>query len=124
MKNIFKLEEAAMFGICIFFLITFKVPWWVYILLAIGPDISMLGYILGNRIGADSYNLFHHKAVAIIVFAIGIALNSPVGDMVSIAGIVLFGHSSLDRMLGYGLKLPQGFNYTHLGMIGKKKIEH
>ena len=37
-----------------------------------------------------------------------------------IAGIILFGHSSMDRMFGYGLKLKEGFKYTHLGMIGKK----
>jgi hypothetical protein len=37
-----------------------------------------------------------------------------------IAGIVLFGHASMDRMLGYGLKTSEGFKYTHLGIIGKK----
>ena len=122
-KALIKIEEATMFGICIFFLVSLKVPWWVYILLAIGPDISMLGYFLGNKTGADCYNFFHHKGVAIIAFATGVVLNSHTGDIVSIAGIILFGHSSMDRMLGYGLKLNQGFKYTHLGMIGKKKIE-
>jgi len=32
----------------------------------------------------------------------------------------MFGHSSMDRMFGYGLKTEEGFKYTHLGMIGKK----
>jgi hypothetical protein len=36
-------------------------------------------------------------------------------------GIVLFGHSSLDRMLGFGLKYKEGFGFTHLGKIGKEK---
>ncbi|MEO6611453.1 MAG: DUF4260 family protein [Chitinophagaceae bacterium] len=30
------------------------------------------------------------------------------------------GHSSMDRMFGYGLKTNEGFKYTHLGMIGKE----
>jgi hypothetical protein len=37
-----------------------------------------------------------------------------------IAGIVLFGHSAFDRILGYGLKYPDSFNNTHLGRIGKE----
>lgn len=80
----------------------------------------MVGYSLGNRVGADCYNFFHHKGVAIAAFALGVILNSHLGDIISIAGIILFGHSSMDRMLGYGLKLNKGFKYTHLGMIGKK----
>ena len=120
MKTLFKIEEAAMLGLCIYILVSLKVPWWAYILLAVGPDISMLGYLMGNKAGADCYNLFHHKGIAIAVFMIGIILNDPAGDIVSTAGIVLFGHSSMDRMFGYGLKLQQGFKYTHLGIIGKK----
>jgi hypothetical protein len=34
-------------------------------------------------------------------------------------GVILFSHSSLDRMLGYGLKFEKGFKFTHLGEIGK-----
>lgn len=122
-KILLKLEEAAMLGLCVFVLINLKVPWWAYLLLAIGPDISALGYLLGNKVGAACYNFFHHKGIAIVVFLIGFMLDSPAGDIASTAGIILFGHSSLDRMLGYGLKLQQGFKYTHLGIIGKRKSE-
>ncbi len=41
---------------------------------------------------------------------------SMVGDLVG----RLFAHSSMDRMLGYGLKYEDSFGNTHLGMIGKK----
>jgi hypothetical protein len=34
-------------------------------------------------------------------------------------GLILLGHSSLDRALGYGLKYPDAFQNTHLGIIGK-----
>nr|WP_317038961.1 DUF4260 family protein [Urechidicola croceus] len=34
-------------------------------------------------------------------------------------GIILFGHASFDRMLGYRLKNSDSFNNTHLGKIGK-----
>lgn len=117
MKNLLKLEEAAMLGICILAMTRYQVEWWWYILLALGPDISMLGYLGGNSSGAFLYNLFHHKGIALALFLVGIYLFIP---YLEVSGIVLFGHSSMDRALGYGLKTKQGFKYTHLGTIGKK----
>ena len=117
MKNILKLEEFAMFAISVYALYLLKADWWCYILILIAPDISMIGYVAGNKTGATTYNLFHHKGIAIVLYAIGFAINN---EWLQIIGIILFGHSSLDRMFGYGLKLEQGFKYTHLGIIGKK----
>jgi hypothetical protein len=117
MVNIIKLEEAFMLMLAIAGLIFFNVPWWCYVLLALGPDISMLGYLAGNKAGAFTYNLFHHKAVAIILLVVGFYRS----DLLMITGLILMGHSSMDRMLGYGLKLNEGFSYTHLGRIGKEK---
>jgi hypothetical protein len=117
MKNIIKLEELAMFCASVYLLSQFNLPWWIYIALALGPDIGMIGYAGGNKIGAFCYNLVHHKAVAIAVYFIGMYLQS---DIAMITGIILFGHSSMDRMFGYGLKLNGGFKFTHLGMIGQK----
>jgi len=116
MKNILKLEEAGMLVLCIFALSSLHVSWWIYLLILIAPDISFIGYIAGNKIGAVWYNLFHHKGIAIAVFLAGFILKD---EWTQIIGIVLFGHSSMDRMLGYGLKSNQGFTYTHLGTIGK-----
>lgn len=118
MKNILKLEEAAMLALCVYFLIDAQVPWWCYLLLVLGPDISMLGYLGGNLAGAFLYNLFHHKGIAIGIMTIGFYLREP---GILIAGVLLFGHSSMDRMFGYGLKTTAGFKFTHLGMIGKDK---
>ena len=51
MKNILRLEELAMLMISIYALYLFKADWWYYLLLALGPDISMLGYLAGNKVG-------------------------------------------------------------------------
>lgn len=117
MKNILKLEEAAMLGLSIYALSFLDAAWWWYLVLFLGPDISMIGYAAGNRIGAISYNLFHHKGIAVAVFATGWLLNDV---LIQRSGIVLFGHSSMDRLFGYGLKYSNGFKFTHLGEIGKK----
>src|SRR5687767_828751 len=106
-----------MFGLSVWALYFLDAEWWYYPLLFLGPDISMIGYAGGNKIGAFMYNLFHHKGVAILLFVLGMLLH----DMImQIAGIVLFGHSSMDRMFGYGLKLKEGFKFTHLGLVGMK----
>ena len=118
MKNIIKLEEAAMFGICVFGLYQLHAEWWWYLLLLLGPDISLIGYALGSHVGAGIYNIFHHKGFAIFVFFIGMFTDAHIWE---VTGLVLFGHSSMDRMFGYGLKLNRGFKYTHLGVIGRKR---
>jgi hypothetical protein len=76
----------------------------------------MLAYAAGNKAGGTVYNLFHHKAVSIVLFIVGLLF---IEKNLQIAGIILFGHSAMDRVLGYGLKYLNGFKYTHLGVIGK-----
>ncbi len=123
MKNLLNLEEAAMFLLVVIVLVQFRVEWWVYLLLALGPDISMLGYTAGNRAGATCYNLFHHKGIAVLLCLAGVWLDGDTASVLGIAGIIMFGHASMDRMLGYGLKLKEGFSYTHLGRIGKRNTD-
>ncbi len=114
--NILKLEEMAMLGLSLYALTTFHVAWWWYVVLLLGPDISMIGYMTGNKGGAVLYNLFHHKGIAIALFISGLMMPD---ILLQVIGIVLFGHSSMDRMFSYGLKTGEGFSYTHLGKIGK-----
>ncbi len=118
MKRIIQIEEAAMWAVSLIGLYYFSAEWWWYLLLLLGPDISMIGYAAGNRTGAAFYNIFHHKGIAVALGAIGLAINN---ETLIMTGIVLFGHSSMDRMFGYGLKHNEGFAFTHLGKIGKEK---
>lgn len=117
MRSILKLEEFAMFGSSLYGLYYFDVAWWYYLLLFLGPDISMLGYSLGNKTGAALYNLFHHKGLAVAIFLGGFISEMP---LLILSGIILFGHASMDRVFGYGLKYETGFQFTHLGVINKK----
>ncbi len=116
MKIQLKLEELAMMLIGILAFSTLNYSWWWFAGLFFLPDIGMMGYTINNRIGAITYNIFHHKGLAILIFIAGIFLMS--GGM-QLGGIILFTHSSFDRVLGYGLKYEKGFKFTHLGEIGK-----
>lgn len=103
-----------MFIASAFALYKFDVAWWFYLLLFLGPDIGMIGYAINPKIGAITYNLFHHKGIATAVGLIGFAIgNIPM----LLVGIILFGHSSMDRIFGYGLKFSDDFKNTHLGRL-------
>ena len=130
MKNLLRLEELTQFLVCLGVLIVCDVQWWIYLLLLLGPDIGMLGYLASPRVGAFTYNLFHHKAVALVVILIGFGVlfgenlwsDTATEDLeVLTVGFILYGHASMDRIFGYGLKFGDSFHHTHLGWIGKAK---
>ncbi|SHJ11868.1 DUF4260 domain-containing protein [Wenxinia saemankumensis] len=90
--------------------------WWAAILLFFVPDLSFAAYLAGPRIGAAGYNLVHFLGFGGALIAIGLLASWPV---VAALGALWLGHAGFDRMLGYGLKLPDGFASTHLGRIGR-----
>ncbi len=121
MKSILKLEEFALFIFGIFLFSQLPFAWWWFLVLILTPDIGMVGYLFGNKAGAFSYNLFHHRGIAVVVYLLGIYLHS---DVTQFIGVILFSHIAMDRMFGYGLKYKKGFKFTHLGEIGDNSKTH
>jgi Domain of unknown function (DUF4260) len=120
MRTTLKLEETAMAAVAIYFLTIYNLglPVWLWVILFFAPDVSMLGYLVSTKFGAITYNIFHHKGIAIVLAAAGCFMHK---DVVTAIAILLFAHSSFDRMLGYGLKYPDSFQHTHLGKIRKQE---
>jgi hypothetical protein len=117
MKNLLKIEEFLLFGLALFLFSGLDYSWSWYALLFLTPDLSMLGYLANPRLGAWTYNLVHHKGISVALYLLGYLLSGP---WLMLAGTVLLGHSSLDRVFGYGLKYSDAFQNTHLGVIGKQ----
>jgi hypothetical protein len=90
--------------------------WWIALLIFFAPDISFAGYLFGPRVGAVCYNLVHTYAAGGALLMLGTVLSIPLLQGI---GALWLAHSGFDRMLGYGLKLPEGFTFTHLGRIGR-----
>ena len=101
----------------------FGLRWFWFGVLFLAPDLSMLGYLAGARIGARIYNLAHSYAAAAIVLAAGLIADLTGAPRLSLLGVGLIwcAHIGFDRVLGYGLKSPEGFRFTHLGKIGRDK---
>lgn len=75
------------------------------------PDLGMVGFLQGPRLGAWTYNLVHTEALAVGLLATGVATDS---RPMQIAALVLGAHVGMDRALGYVLKFTSGFKDTHL----------
>ena len=118
MRNLIRIEELFLFGLSLFLFSQLDYAWWIYPALFFSPDVSMIGYLGGPRSGAVVYNIVHHKAIAIGFYFAGFFISV---SLMQLMGVILLGHSSLDRVLGYGLKYPDSFNNTHLDMIGRWK---
>ncbi|MBL3654507.1 DUF4260 domain-containing protein [Fulvivirga sediminis] len=117
MKTTLKLEEAAVFGLCMVLFAQLDIAWWWFPLLLFVPDIGMLGYAVNTKIGAITYNICHHRLVAVLMAIVSFSIGSQTGLLIA---IIIFAHISFDRMLGYGLKYTDSFKHTHLGTMGKK----
>ncbi len=117
MKNLLKLEELGQFMLVIILFNQLDYAWWVFPAFILLPDLSMIGYAVNTKTGAWVYNFFHHKLIAIAVIGAGFLLNN---SLLTLAGVIVFGYSSMDRMFGYGLKNEDSFKNTHLGLIEEK----
>jgi hypothetical protein len=86
--------------------------WVLFAVLFLVPDLSMLGYLAGRRIGAGAYNAGHSYLGPAVLAALWVTLHSP--TLLAVA-LIWAAHIGFDRMLGYGLKYAAGFGVTHLG---------
>ena len=84
--------------------------WLLFALLLLAPDLSMLGYLAGKRLGTALYNLFH-----IYLLPAGLVLYGLLGanPLVLSLSLIWLAHIGMDRMVGYGLKYESGFKDTH-----------
>ncbi|MET3444475.1 hypothetical protein ABIC94_005286 [Variovorax paradoxus] len=94
----------------------FGAGWGVFALWLLAPDLALLGYLAGARVGAALYNAAHSYAGAVALLVLGVLAAMP---WAVAGGLIWCAHIGLDRALGYGLKYGTGFGATHLGRIGR-----
>ena len=81
-------------------------PWWLFLLLILAPDVSMLGLLAGPRVGALVYNAAHTMVGPLALLGGGHS------TAVAVA-LVWLAHIGLDRLAGYGLRYPDSEQRTH-----------
>jgi len=85
-----------------------------FAVLFLSPDLSILAYLAGPRLGSVAYNAVHSYVGPAIAAGALLAAGGPLG-----VPLIWAAHIGFDRAFGYGLKYADGFQFTHLGRIGR-----
>jgi Domain of unknown function (DUF4260) len=115
-RLLLRLEGLALLTAMVALYAWLGTSWWLFAALFFAPDLSFAGYLLGLRPGAVLYNAVHTTIVPGALLGLGLVLGQPLA--VALA-VIWLAHIGFDRALGYGLKYPDGFGFTHLGRIGR-----
>ncbi|WP_054712840.1 DUF4260 domain-containing protein [Bacillus sp. JCM 19041] len=113
-KSLLHIEGLIVFVTSVYFYAQVDVSWWLFFLLLLLPDLSMLGYIVNNRIGSYSYNVFHTYILPLLLIIFSVILEQ--NTMLAL-GLIWMAHIGMDRTFGYGLKYPSNFKDTHMQKI-------
>ena len=109
-----RLEGAAVFVAAVVLYFHEGFGWLAFVLLALAPDLAMIGYAAGERTGAATYDIVHTEALPIALAVVGVVADR---DLALQLALIWLAHIGADRMLGYGLKYPSGFKDTHLQRV-------
>lgn len=98
--------------------------WWLFVLLLLAPDLVMLGYLAGPRIGARVYNAGHSLVVPVVLGAIGMiplvsnaARAEAQAPFLVLLALIWTAHLGMDRIFGFGYKYPSAFRDTHFARV-------
>jgi hypothetical protein len=110
-RTFLRIEGAAALGIALGGYVTLDGPIWMLVVLALAPDLSMVGYLAGPKVGSLSYNLVHTYTLPFALGAVGFWADARLALLLA---LIWAGHIGADRVFGYGLKFESGFEETHL----------
>ncbi|RLM68171.1 DUF4260 family protein [Halorubrum sp. Atlit-8R] len=109
--QILRLEGAGLAAVATATYFTIGGPIWLFVVLALAPDVSMLAYLGGARVGSTVYNVFHTYLAPAALGVVGVWFTV---TPLTLIALVWAAHIGVDRAVGYGLKYPTGFKHTHL----------
>lgn len=113
-RRLLHLEGLAVLTGAIVLYIDASYGWLLLLVLFLAPDLSMIGYLGGPRVGALTYDVAHTYALPIALGVVGVLWGSSTTVQVALIWVA---HIGLDRLLGYGLKYPTAFKDTHLQRV-------
>lgn len=113
-KLFIHIEGLVVFITSLYFYAQVGISWWILFLLLLVPDLSMLGYIVNNKIGSYIYNVFHTYILPLLLIILSVILDQ---NIMLALSLIWMAHIGMDRTLGYGLKYPNDFKDTHLQKI-------
>ena len=110
-RHLLRIEGLAALGAALGVYFVLEGPVWLLLVLALAPDLSMVGYLAGPEVGARTYNLVHTYTLPLALGAWAVWADVQLAMLIA---AVWAGHIGADRLVGYGLKYESGFRNTHL----------
>jgi hypothetical protein len=116
-RLLLRLEGAAVFAAALAIYAHSGFSWLLFAALFLAPDLTMLSYFAGPRVGAAAYNAAHIYVLPLALLVLGFIAGAAAA---AACALIWIAHIGIDRALGYGVKYPTGFGDTHLGRIGRR----
>lgn len=110
-----RVEEGVLLILTLLLYHDLHLNWILFAVLFLAPDLLMLGYLAGPRVGSACYNLGHLLVLPVILLLFAIATHR---HTLMAPALIWLAHIFFDRLLGYGLKYPAAFKDTHLQRVG------
>jgi hypothetical protein len=107
-----RLEGAALLAASVGVYGHLELSWAVFAACFFLPDLSILPYLKGPKIGGAAYNAAHSLVGPLSIGAWGVIAGSPIGQQ---AALIWLAHIAHDRTIGWGLKTEKSFFHTDLG---------
>ena len=101
---LYRIEGAAVAAAAATLFVLAGFTWWWLLALFLVFDLSFVGYVVSNRVGAFTYNLVHNyiaPTILVTVYCLVLAAGITAWPLAFVAGC-WFVHVGLDRAMGYG----------------------
>lgn len=110
-RALLQIEGAVIGAAAVALYASIDATWWLFSALILAPDLAIVGYGLGKRIGALAYNITHSYVLPFGLGALGLWGGI---DLALPLAAIWTAHIGFDRALGYGLKYAEGFKHTNI----------
>ncbi len=113
-RLLLRLEGAAVLAGSLVLYFDQGFDWLLLVVLALAPDLAMVGFAAGERVGVAAYDLVHTEVLPVALGIVGFLADR---DLAVRLALIWLAHIGADRLLGYGLKYPTAFRDTHLQRV-------
>ena len=84
---------------------------WLFFILLLVPDLTMVGYAMNPKMGAIIYNFGHSLIIPFLFLIISFSISN---EFIVMLALIWTAHILMDRCFGFGLKYEHSFKNTHL----------
>lgn len=110
-KLLIRIEYGIAFVLLLYIYMQLNFSLWLFCILLLVPDVTIVGYVMDKKIGSIIYNFGHSLIIPCILLIVSLGISNEFLVMLS---FIWTAHIVMDRCFGFGLKYEHSFKDTHL----------